>query len=82
MGECTGNRNKDSHATSQTFKICTCTLEIQKGKDIHICPVQALYNYMSIRGGKAGPLFLNEQKCQVSAVHFTATLQNCVKVIS
>ena len=57
-------------------------LEIQTGKDIHICPVQALYNYMSIRGGKAGPLFLNEQKCPVSAAHFTATLHNCVKVIS
>ena len=57
-------------------------LEIQRGKDIHICPVQALYNYMSIRGGKAGPLFLNEQKCPVSAAHFTATLHNCVKVIS
>ena len=36
-------------------------LEIQTGKDIHIFTVQALYNYMSIRGSKAGPLFLNEQ---------------------
>ena len=55
-------------------------LEIQS-QDTTNCPVQALLNYIQLRGNMAGPLFLAESKSPISAAQFTAVLCNCVNTI-
>lgn len=55
-------------------------LEIQSQETTN-CPVQALLNYIQLRGNMAGPLFLAESKSPISAAQFTAVLCNCVNTI-
>ena len=47
-----------------------------------ICPVQHLYQYLSMRGPKPGPLFAYIDGSPVPRGHFTAKLNQCIKILN
>ena len=67
------NMQNHKHAQGTPMPITMTTQ-----KDISICPVKALINYLRLRGTQPGPLFILHDGRSVPSYVFTTTLKECI----
>ena len=67
------NMQNNKHAQGTPMPITITTQ-----KDISICPVKALINYLHLRGTQPGPLFILHDGRSVPSYVFTTTLKECI----
>ena len=75
-----GNSYTITFSSYKHSKSATPTLVMHKQHDAHHCPVTALRNYLLLRGGAPGPIFIDKAGEPVARDGFAQHLKTCLQL--